>query len=301
MSSFENAQSPEDSRNERDNAFAALARAALGRIRRAGKLPSRTVATATDRLATVLDVTETVAAKGGLRALMGGGAWAFAIKSGSVAVSLGKATAAGTVLFSAFDAAMAFGAHAVAPPAPYEPPLFAACRAAASTSLPFLAGAAAGTCFGVTTAVLDAVTAGAEILPLRTTLARRLRSMLRELPPTIAASAFEWGMAFGWFVLLRRALQAESRVDVRAPPGTSPSSTSGISDAEQSRESMSLTRAAALATAAVGGGVAQVAAAGVAAGGWRWRSAWQALSPKAVGVASVGLAAYELAHLLDDE
>lgn len=284
---------------EGDNAVAALVRAALGRFRRVGRLPSRTVATATDRLATALDVAESVAAKGGLRALMGGGVWAFAVTGGSVVVSLGKATVAGTVLFSVFDEVAGRGARFVAHSLFNEPPRAIASNAVVSLVLPFFAGAIAGACFGGTVVLLDGITAGRSGLPLGAALARGLHSFKRELPPVAVASAVEWGAAFGSFILLQQVLM-RADTDPVASHGPGPNSgTSGTSGPEPPFDggAISLARVAALAAAAAGGGVAQVSAAGVMADGWR--NAWRALTPKSVGVASVGLAAYELAHFLE--
>ena len=262
----------------------------------------------------MVDVAEAVAARGGLRAVMGGGAWALAVTGGSVVVALGKATLAGTVLFSVFESALAHGQRALGdfdaglhdPPGGHE--LSGTPRGSlgqvAARALPFVAGALAGASYGGATVVLDSVTARHGSLQLLAAIRQRVHHVRAALRPAVTVNAVEWSVAFGCYFFLRYTLGIYDDGDAAAAEGRRDelaqySWANPWSQQPSPDGAIPLPRVVALAAAACGGGAAQVVAAGVASDGLHWRSVWGALTPRSVAVASVGLAAYELAKYLD--
>lgn len=251
------------------------------------RLPVRVVAKATDRATTLLDAAEALAARGGLRAVLGGGFTSFAVMSGSVMTSLAKATVTGTILFSVFESAMARTDACLAP--------WSSSFLFLGVAQPFVAGSLAGAVYGCSVVTLDAVTA--RITPGVPTMPASGRaawlSIGTECAHAARISAVEWGGAFGCYFLIRRIF-----VDSTARGSTS-SGTADSEAPEKGQDELSSSLFAALAVAAVGGGAAQVSATSLASNGWTLASIRSALRPRPVFVASLGLAAYEFAHYLE--
>lgn len=231
-------------------ALAAFARAVLRMPRSLTtmpRLPARAAALAADRLATLGDVAEAVASRGGVRATVAAASSHGMLRAvGGVAGGLAKTTVCGTLLFSCYEA--------VVSAAPAGTALFA----------PFAAGAVGGAAHGVTSTLLSA--AGA-------TARERLASIRGSLLHTAAADSLEWGVGLGCFAALRRATSRPTASDAAHDAHLTPDD------------------AASLAASALLAGSAQMAVAARVGGA--------PITPRAIGVAALGLVAFELAQHLD--
>ena len=308
--------------SENDNVIAAFVRAAArlrGFARLPRRLPTRSVAKATDRLSTLIDISESIAAKGGLRTVLGGSAWAFAKTGGSVTLTLLKATLAGTILFSAFSGCMVHGGflfHARAPLSGVNTHEESDRMLLNSLLLPCTAGAFAGACYGGTVVVLDHMFSINRGLSPLAVLVNNFRFIRQRIPSSMTYNAIEWSCAFGCYFALKRAMGiariADTSTSNEDPGGStlrlaSERDRGAPEDGPQALHdiisdnvvAMSPLYALKLAAAAIGGGAAQVSVATVIENGFSFRGLSNGLTVRSIGVAAIGLAAFDLAEFIE--